>query len=90
MVEYYMNDLDLQCNIQLHCFPIAFVLNIIRTVTGWTKVISEAILEGLDVNPGRLGQFSNIFINYAGLLCLLSVFERTEVGPEGPNVEYFH
>jgi hypothetical protein len=66
MFEYYINNIGLQCNIQLYCFPIAFVLNIIKTVAGWTKVGPE----GPDVNPGRLGRFSNIFFNYAGLLCL--------------------
>jgi hypothetical protein len=65
-----MNDHGLQYNIQLHCVPIALVLNIIRTVAGWTKVIPKAGADGPDVNPSRLRWFSNIFINHACQLCL--------------------
>jgi hypothetical protein len=50
------------------------VLNIIRTVSGWTKVIPEAIPEGPDVNPAHLGWFSNISNNYASLLCLQGTY----------------
>jgi hypothetical protein len=42
------------------------VYNIMGSVYEKTKVIPK----GPEVNPGRLGRSSNIFINYAGLLCM--------------------
>ena len=66
MFEYYMNSLSLQCNIQLHDLPVAFVLNIIGTISGWAEVIPGSS----GVNAGRLGRFSNVFNNYASVLGL--------------------
>jgi len=64
--KYYMNSLSLQCNIQLHDLPVAFVLNIIGTISRWGEVIPGSS----GVNAGRLGRFSNVFNNYASVLRL--------------------
>jgi len=64
MFEYYMNSLGLQCNIQLHDLPVAFVLNIIGTMPGWAEVIPGSS----GVNAGWLGRCSNVFNNYASVL----------------------
>jgi len=66
MFEYHMNSLGLQCNIQLHDLPVAFVLNIIGTISGWAEVIPGSS----GVNAGQLGRFSNVFNNYASVLGL--------------------
>ena len=64
MFEYHMNSLGLQCNIQLHDLPVAFVLNIIGTASGW----AEVILSSSGVNASWLGWFSNVFNNYTSVL----------------------
>jgi hypothetical protein len=62
------------CNGILSVLTVVIVSNIMGSVSERTKVGPE----GLNVNPGLLGRFSNIFINYACLLCLQS------------NVKYFN
>jgi hypothetical protein len=44
---------------------VVVVSSIVESAYKWT----EAIPEGMDVNPGPIGQFSNIFNNNATLLC---------------------
>jgi hypothetical protein len=50
-------------NVILTHLTVVMVSNIMGCVSGRTGVGAD----GLDVNPGRLRLFSNIFINYAGL-----------------------
>jgi hypothetical protein len=54
------------CNVILTHLTVVMVSNIMGCVSERTEVGSE----GPNVNPGRLGRFSNIFINYACLFCL--------------------
>jgi hypothetical protein len=54
------------CNVILTHLTVVILSNIMGCVSERTVVGSDAP----DVNPGRLGRFSNIFINYACLLCL--------------------
>ena len=52
-------------NVILNVLTVIVVSNIMRSVSERTEVIPK----GLDVNPGLIGRFSNIFNNYASLLC---------------------
>jgi hypothetical protein len=54
------------CNVILSVLTVIMVSNIMGSVSERTGVGAN----GPDVNPGRLLRFSNIFINYACLLCL--------------------
>jgi len=54
------------CNVILSVLTVIIVSNIMRSVSERNEVGPE----GPDINPGNLGRFSNIFINYASLLCL--------------------
>jgi hypothetical protein len=52
-------------NVILDVLTVVVVPYMMGSIYLWTK----AIPEGPYVNPGRLGRFSNIFNNYASLLC---------------------
>jgi hypothetical protein len=54
------------CNVILSVLTVVMVSNIMGRVSERTGVGAD----GSDVNPGCLHRFSNIFINYACLLCL--------------------
>jgi hypothetical protein len=51
------------CNVILSVLTVIIISNIMGSVSERTGVGAD----GPDVNPGRLGRFSNISINYAGL-----------------------
>jgi hypothetical protein len=52
-------------NVILNVITVIVVLYMMGSIYQWT----EPIPEGPCVNPGRHGRFSNIFNNYASLLC---------------------
>jgi hypothetical protein len=54
------------CNVILSVLTVVIVSNMMGSVSESTEVGPE----DPPVNPGLLGGFSNIFINYACLLCL--------------------
>jgi hypothetical protein len=54
------------CNVILSVLTVIMVSNIMGCVSERTEVGAD----GPNVNPGHLGRLSNIFINYASLLCL--------------------
>jgi hypothetical protein len=54
------------CNVILSVLTVIMVSNIMGCVSERTGVGAD----GPNVNPGHLGRLSNIFINYACLLCL--------------------
>jgi hypothetical protein len=54
------------CNVILTLLTVVMVSNIMGCVSERTGISAD----GPHVNPGRLLRFSNIFINYACLLCL--------------------
>jgi hypothetical protein len=54
------------CNVILTLLTVVIHSNIMGCVSERTGVGSDAP----DVNPDPLGRYSNIFINYASLLCL--------------------